>query len=246
MSTTTDKQYYNVGVLLFHGADILDFAGPMEVLSHVLHNRNPDDPDRMFSIHTIAQSTAIRAANALTVRVDTFLDYALENISEYDILVVPGGPPSVLQPMVNANVPEIELIRRFARLPRTASQRPRLLFSVCTGAFLLGATGILSGLTVTTHHRAINTLRDICIQYGNKSEPPANVVHRRYTDGGFIKEDAVQVITAGGISSGLDASLYVVRLLTSTEMAAFVSRVMEYNWNELDKLSWGSKRAIVN
>ncbi|KAJ5907153.1 Isonitrile hydratase-like protein xanA [Penicillium subrubescens] len=235
MSTTTDKQYYHVGVLLFQGADILDFAGPMEVLSHVSHNRNPDDPDRIFTINTIAQSSTIRAANALTVRVDASLDDALENISDYDILVVPGGPPSVLQPMVDANVPEIELIRRFARLPRVTSKQPRLLFSVCTGAFLLGATGVLSGLTVTTHHRAINTLRDICTKFGNKSEPSTNVVHNRYMDGGFIKGDAVQVITAGGVSSGLDASFYVIRLLTTTEMAAFVSRVMEYTWNEVDK-----------
>jgi transcriptional regulator GlxA family with amidase domain len=137
--------------------------------------------------------------------------------------------------MVDANVPEVELIRRFAHLPRIASKQPRLLFSVCTGAFLLGATGVLSGLTVTTHHRAMNTLRDICVKFGNKSEPPTNVVHKRYRDGGVIKGDAVQVITAGGVSSGLDASFYVVRLLTTTEMAAFVSRLMEYNWNELDK-----------
>ncbi|KAF3396433.1 hypothetical protein F1880_006639 [Penicillium rolfsii] len=235
MSVTAEKQYYNVAVLLFQGADILDFAGPMEVLSHVLHNRNPDDPDRIFTIHTIAQDTTIRAANALSVQVDTALDDALEKISDYDILVVPGGPPSVLQPMVDANVPEIELIRRFAYLPRTALEQPRLLFSVCTGAFLLGATGVLSGLTVTTHHRAVNALREICMKFGDKSEPPTNVVHRRYVNGGFIKGNAVQVITAGGVSSGLDASFYLVRLLTTRDMAAFVSRVMEYNWNELDQ-----------
>lgn len=235
MSTMPGKQYYNIGVLLFQGADILDFAGPMEVLSHVSHNRNPDDPDRMFTVQTIAQTSNIRAANALSVRVDVLLHDAMENISEYDILVIPGGPPSVLQPMVDGNVPEKELIRKFARLPRTTSQRPRLLFSVCTGAFLLGATGVLSGLTVTTHHRAINTLRDICGKFGDRSELPTNVVHKRYIDGGFIKGDAVQVITAGGVSSGLDASFYVVRLLTSPETAAFVSRLMEYEWAELDK-----------
>ncbi|CEJ59974.1 hypothetical protein PMG11_08571 [Penicillium brasilianum] len=235
MSATAKKQYYNAGVLLFPGADILDFTGPMEVLSHVLHNRNPDDPDRMFTIRSIAQSTTIRAANALIVQVDTTLDHALENISEYDILVVPGGPPSVLQPMVDANVPEVELIRNFARLPRTSSQRPRLLFSVCTGAFLLGAAGILSGLTVTTHHRAIDTLRDICLRFGDRSEPPTNVVHKRYIDGGYLKGNAVQVFTAGGVSSGLDASFYIVRQLTTPEMATFVSRLMEYDWTELDE-----------
>lgn len=235
MSTMPGKQYYSVGVLLFQGVDILDFAGPMEVLSHVSHNRNPDDPDRMFTIQTIAQTSSIRAASALTVRVDMLLQDALESISNYDILIVPGGPPSVLQPMVNGNVPEIELIRKFARLPRMTSQRPRLLFSVCTGAFLLGATGVLSGLTVTTHHRAINTLREICGNFGDSSDPPTNVIHKRYVDGGFIKGDAVQVVTGGGISSGLDASFYVVLLLTTPDVAAFLSRLMEYDWAEIDK-----------
>jgi transcriptional regulator GlxA family with amidase domain len=235
MSTTPGKQYYNVGVLLFQGADILDFAGPMEVLSHVLHNGNPDDPDRMFAIQTIARRKIIRAANALSVQVDTLLVHALENISEYDILVVPGGPPSVLLPMADANVPEVELIRKFACLPRTAPHRPRLLFSVCTGAFLLGATGVLSGLTITTHHRALDTLRDICLKSANKAEPPTSVVHKRYVDGGFLKGDAMRVITAGGVSSGLDATFHVVNLLTTPEMASFVSRLMEYDWTEIDK-----------
>ncbi|KAJ5177211.1 ThiJ/PfpI family protein [Penicillium canariense] len=235
MSATPQNQYYKVGVLLFQGADILDFTGPVEVLSHVSHNCNPDDPDRMFTVEIIAQSPTIRAANTLTLQADRLLTDALNAISEYDILVVPGGPPSILQPMVEGNGPEIEIIRRFARLPRAKPQQPRLLFSVCTGAFLLAASGVLSGLTVTTHHRAINTLREICIKFGDQSEPPTNVVHKRYIDGGNIKGDAVHVITAGGVSSGLDASFYVVRQLATPEMAAFVSRLMEYDWTDLEK-----------
>lgn len=234
MASTQSKRYYKVGVLLFQGVDILDFTGPMEVLSHVSHNCNPDQPDRMFIIETIAQTSIIRAASVMTVKADRLLDEALDEISEYDMLLVPGGPPSVIQPLVEGNAPEVDIIRKFAALPLSEPPRPRVLFSICTGAFLLGAAGILSGMTVTTHHRAVDVLREICARFGDKHESPANVVHRRYTDGGYLKGDAVQLVTAGGISSGLDATFHVVRQLSSPEMAAFVSRVMEYDWSGLE------------
>ncbi|KAF7715704.1 Uncharacterized protein PECH_008532 [Penicillium ucsense] len=235
MSHLTDKQYYHVGVLLFPGVDILDFAGPMEVLSHALHNRNPDEPDRMFLFITIARTSFIQAASSFTIKVDVLLDEALARISQYDILIVPGGPPSVIQPLTDSNIPEVKFIRTFAHLPAPVRpQHPRILFSVCTGALLVGATGVLSGLTVTTHHRALDTLRQICEKFREKNRPLPEVVLRRYVDGGCLEENSLRVITAGGVSSGLDASFYLVRLLTDSEMAAFISRVMEYDWKELN------------
>ncbi|KAJ5908616.1 ThiJ/PfpI family protein [Penicillium taxi] len=231
--SSTEKQYYKVGVLVFHGADILDFTGPMEVLCHVLHNRNPDDPDRMFAIEVIAQTSTIRAASSLTVKADKMLADAAENLAEYDLLVVPGGPPSVVSPLLENNSPEVDFIRKFAALPLPSSQRPRILFSICTGAFLLGGAGLLSGMTVTTHHRAVDSLREICARFNDKKDkgdPPTNVVHKRYVNGGYLPRNAVQVITAGGISSGLDATFHIVHELAGAEMAAFVARVMEYDW----------------
>ncbi|KAJ5586733.1 ThiJ/PfpI family protein [Penicillium hispanicum] len=233
MSSTLATQHYKVGVLIFQEVDILDFTGPMEVLSHVSHNRNPDDPDRMFAIQTIAATSTVRAASSFTVKADTLLELAIKDIAEYDILVVPGAPPSVIQPLIENNAPEVDFIRKFAALPPTPSERPRILFSVCTGALLLGGAGTLSGMTVTTHHRAVDVLREICARFNDKNDPPTNVVHKRYIDGGHLAGGAVQVITAGGISSGLDATFYLVRQLASPEMAAFVSRLMEYDWTEL-------------
>lgn len=234
MASTTG-QNYKVGVLLFQGADILDFAGPMEVLSHVSHNRDPNQPDRMFTLETIAKGPTIRSASGscLAVQADKSLEIALKEIHEYDILVVPGGTPSVIQPLVDGNGSEIDFIRRFAALSLPPSQKPRILFSVCTGALLVGAAGILGGMTVTTHHRAVDELRGICDRFN--AHGSSNVVHKRYIDGGLLKGGAVQLLTAGGISSGLDASLHLVRQLTDPDMAAFVSRVMEYDWHEQDK-----------
>lgn len=227
------NQYYRVGVLLFDGGDILDFAGPMEVLSHVSHNQNPDQPDRIFIIETIARSSSICAGNCLTVQTDKLLEDATKHVAKYDILVVPGGPPAAVMPLTNGDNPELEIIRRFAALPLSLSGRPHVLFSVCTGAFLLGAAGVLSGVTVTTHHRAVDVLQGICDRVG-KDGPSTKVVHKRYIDGGLLPGGTVQILTAGGVSSGLDTSFHLVRQYTSSDMAAYISRVMEYDWKPLE------------
>lgn len=232
MSSTPGKYYAKLGVLLFEGADLLDFTGPMEVLSHVLHNRNPDDPDPMFKIETMARAPTIRSS--LTVKVDHLLEDAVKDLAAFDMLLVPGGPPSVIQPLLEGSA-EVDVIRRFATLPLPSAQRPRILLSVCTGAFLLGGAGILPGMTVTTHHRGVDALREICARFNDKNDPPTTVVHKRYIDGGYFPGDTVSLITAGGVSSGLDATFHVVRELAGADMAAFVSRLMEYDWAELQK-----------
>ncbi|KAJ5803824.1 uncharacterized protein N7518_000127 [Penicillium psychrosexuale] len=233
MSLKPSNRYYKVGVLLFPGADILDFAGPIEVLSHVSHNRNPESPDRMFEITTVACSPTIRAANSLTVHADLLLPDAVDRISDFHILVIPGGPPSVLQPLLENITPEPDLIRKFAALPVALLSGTRILLSICTGAFLLGAAGILGGMTVTTHRHALDRLRDICAQFNAPGDHTTTVLHRRYIDGGLLKGDGIRLITAGGVSSGLDATCYLVSQLTTHDMAALVTRVMEYDWREL-------------
>lgn len=233
MSSVSTNQYYKVGVLLFSSADTLDFTGPMEVLHHVSHNKNPDNADRMFLIETIARSRTVRTNNALGLSVDTTLDEAFEALADYDMIIVPGGPPLVIKSMIESGAVEIDFIRQFARFSSPDSTRPRVLFSVCTGALLLGAAGILAGITVTTHHRAVDLLREVCSRFNAKSDPQTVAVHKRYVYSGPICGGTVRVITASGISSGLDAAFHLVRELASPDMAAFVSRVMEYDWTEL-------------
>ncbi|KAI2737079.1 hypothetical protein DTO013E5_6099 [Penicillium roqueforti] len=188
MSLRSSNKYYKVGVLLFPGADSLDFAGPIEVLSHVSHNRNPENPKRMFEITTVACSPTIRAANLLTVHADLLLPDAVDRISDFHILVIPGGPPSVLQPLLENSTPELDLIRKFVALPVALLSGTRILLSICTGAFLLGAAGILGGMTVTTHHHALDRLRDICAQFNAPGDHTTTVLHRRYIDGGLLNE----------------------------------------------------------
>lgn len=222
---------YKVGVLLFERVDILDVAGPIEILSHASHNKNPDAPDRMFQAVTIAQDRSVRAGASLPIQADMFLDEAQAQLPDFDILLVPGGPPSAIQMLIDADAPELDLVREYAALPPDPDpDRERLLFSVCTGALLLGAAGVLDGVTVATHYRGLDLLRDVSERANTSRDAKSpTVVHRRYVDGGVLKP-GLRLLTAGGVSSGLDATLYLVGQLAGQDIAGFIGRVMEYEW----------------
>ncbi len=88
--------------------------------------------------------------------------------------------------------------------------------SVCTGARLLAQAGLLDGLEITTHHEAYEELRQLV---------PTAIVNERKR---FI--DQGKILTTGGISAGIDGSLYVVAKLLGTQKAWKTATYMEYNW----------------
>ena len=232
---STSKPEYQVAVLLFNGADILDFAGPMEMLSHFSYNHNPDNPERAFKMHLIAASKTILADKCLSVNADLNFEEATKQIDMFDILIIPGGSPAVMRGLYepqHGDNEESKFIKAFVEpAPAKKDKGDRVILSVCTGALLLGSTGALAGLTATTHHMALDILGNICqdASKGAEDAKPVEVVSKRYVDGGF-NAAGVRVVTAGGISCGLDASLYVGSLKTSVAAAEFVCRVSEYDW----------------
>ena len=123
-------------------------------------------------------------------------------LSEFDMVVVPGGPAT------RALVKDASLIAWLASFPAN-----RLLSSVCTGSLLLGAAGRLRGKRATTHASAMGELA----AYG------ANAVSERVVDEG-------QVVTAGGVTSGLHLGLHLVRRLEGDEVAQRIAKQME--WGE--------------
>jgi transcriptional regulator GlxA family with amidase domain len=230
------KQYH-VAILIFHGADMLDFTGPMEIFSHA----NSASLSDSFKITTIARTRTVQTGSATKLTVDLLILDALACIPTYDILLIPGAAPSLIHALVESDTPEKELIRTFAS---ASSPKPRILFSICTGSFLLGAAGILAGTTVTTHQHALDVLRSICAAHGTGLNEKTRVVRRRFVDGGFVRGTRVQVITAGGISSGLDATFYIICLLLGAERASWVSREMEYGWKEPEDGVWPAKLIV--
>ena len=96
------------------------------------------------------------------------------------------------------------------------SQEAELVLSVCTGALLLAKAGLLDGLEATTHHGAIDLLRETA---------PKTTIHsdRRFVDNG-------RVVCSAGIAAGIDMGLHVVGRLLGRELAENTARQMEYPW----------------
>lgn len=99
---------------------------------------------------------------------------------------------------------------------RARAAKSRNVLSVCTGAYILGASGLLDGLQATTFHGALDTLAS---QY-----PKVEVVRDvRWTGNG-------KIITSAGLSSGIDAALHAVARLRGIDAARSTALHLEYDW----------------
>ncbi|MCB2225159.1 MAG: DJ-1/PfpI family protein [Desulfarculaceae bacterium] len=167
-------QPLTAGVLLFEQVEVLDFAGPFEVLGRA---RTADDLP-CFKALTIGTKPEIECVDGLMVRPHALLDQA----PALDILVVPGGPGARLPENPE---PVVEFIK--AQAPSL-----QILASVCTGAVWLARAGLLDGLTVTTHPRFRAQLA--------RDYPKVTVINNRLVDsGGVVTAGGV----ASGVDLGL-------------------------------------------
>jgi transcriptional regulator GlxA family with amidase domain len=132
--------------------------------------------------------------------------------------VVPGGPPHIISSLVESEWEEFLFVRDFGFQAPRDGKTPRTILSICTGALFLGASGLLDGIKATTHHLFLDELRTLCETKG-KTE----VIHAKYVDGG-VRENNIQIITGGGVSSGLDSACYFVSRTLSPEMASFAEK----------------------
>ncbi len=131
--------------------------------------------------------------------------YSFENSPEADILLIPGG--SVQASYESAGV--LDWIR-------AQSVTARHVLSVCNGAFILAKTGLLDGMSATTYYGLLEKFKEFA--------PRVKVVDdQRYVDNG-------KFITSAGLSSGIDASLYVVSKVKGMGRAEGVALNMEYDW----------------
>ena len=189
-----------VAILLFDDVEVLDFAGPLEVFGLA----RTASGERAFEVVTISINPGdVLACNNLRV-VPT---RAGSQPSVVDILVIPGGI-GTRREMVNPEM--LEFIRG-------ASSSARLTLSVCTGALLLGAAGLLMGRSATTHWAAMDELRSL--DTGADILPDARVV------------DNGDVVMSAGVSAGIDAALHIVARLFGPAQAEKTARAMEYDWD---------------
>lgn len=197
----------NVAIFLFDEVEVLDFAGPFEVFSVCGRQNNGSLP---FRVYTVAERSTVNARNHLTVTPT----YVLGEEPTPDLLLIPGGgghcpdgtPFGSRREMNNERV--LDWIRR-----RDATAE--LTLSVCTGSLLLARSGLLDGLTATTHWGAVKAMREVAPHTTLAPE-------ERWIDNG-------RIILSAGVSAGIDMSLYVVSRLLGKAVADETAQYMQYD-----------------
>jgi len=180
-----------IAILIYDGFTALDAVGPYEVLSCLPEAK----------VHFV--STELGPKRAHTNFLSVMADYTLNDISDPDIIVVPGGTKGT---MVAAEDP------RILSWLREAHETSKWTTSVCTGSLILGAAGILKGLQATTHWYA----RDFLEKFGAQ----------------YLSERVVRqgkIITAAGVSSGIDMALHLAQEVSGPEMAKTIQLIIEYD-----------------
>lgn len=176
-------------MLLFPRVTALDLIGPHEVLARV---------PGVQVLHAGLSVGPITTDSGITLQID----HALDDIDHADVLVIPGG--SGLAPIYS----DPAAVASFQRLAAQA----RWITSVCTGALLLGAAGLLNDKPATTHWYAYDKLAS----FGAK--PTA----RRVVEAGNI-------ITAAGVSAGIDMALTLAARLAGKDIACAIQLGLEYD-----------------
>jgi len=183
-----------VAFLISDGAVMIDFAGPWEVFQDV---HIPTRMDHMpFRLYTVAETTKpIEASGGMKI----VPDYTIANAPAPKVIVIPA---------------QSRLSEATKRWVRNAAKNADVTMSVCTGAFALASTGLLSGKPATTHHSSFASFAaqfpDIQVKRGAR----------------FV--EAGNVATAGGLSSGIDLALRVVERYFGSEAARQTAFDMEY------------------
>jgi transcriptional regulator GlxA family with amidase domain len=188
---------------------VLDFCGPFEVFS-VAGRGMPEKP---FNVYTVAEKAGpVIARNGLSVNPA----YTLVDCPPPDILLVPGGRGTRTE-MHNAAL--LEWIKN-------QYSRVELLLSVCTGSLILGRAGLLDGLSATTHHAAMDELRE--------SAPNTTLCPtERFVDNG-------KIVTSAGVSAGTDMALYIVARLLGVDESVATARHMQYDYWAAERWPIGS------
>lgn len=191
-----------IGILVFDDAEELDFVGPWEVFTMTNEVFTRGGKSAPHDVMLLAERDApIRCAKGMRV----LPDLRLEQCAALDVLLIPGGMGT------RREAKNESLLAWIARVAEGCSW----ITSVCTGALLLTAAGPAKGKRVTTHWAFVETLR-------SRAEASEVLENVRYVRDG-------KVVTAAGVSAGIDMALWLVGQLHGAATARQVQRAMEYD-----------------
>ncbi len=186
-------------ILVFDGIDELDAVGPYEVLAAA--GRRGGDVGVTYVSASGAPKVTAGYGTELAVHDRLVLD-------DLDLLVVPGGGWAARAPAgAWAEIAKGELPDLLASAPRPGLT----IAAVCTGAMLLSAAGLTAGRPCVTHRSALGAL----------AAEGGRVVEARVVDDGDL-------VTCGGVTSGIDLALWLVERELGSDLAAAVADAIEY------------------
>ncbi|KAH7377673.1 transcriptional regulator [Pyrenochaeta sp. MPI-SDFR-AT-0127] len=223
---------FKVAVYIYPDADLMDFSGPVEIYSC-----GPFDGPAPFHITSFAHHNPVKTSSRALVYVPNATFQEIEpQIQDFDILVIPGAHfPTIEELIKSEEGKELSaLIRKFAGSKPREETGKRILQSVCTGSVLLAASGVLANRTITTHHLGLDMLKQVADEAAG-GQSNVNVVRKRWVDAGST-EAGVRIVTAGGVSSGIDTSLWIVEQVAGKEAADWATEVSEF---ERRDAAWG-------
>ena len=178
-----------IAIPIYDRFTALDAVGPYEVLSRLPGAEVAFVAEQPGPVRTDTRALALVA------------DRALSEVDACDIVVVPGGPGS--RAMLEPNPLHDWL--------RAVDATTQWTTSVCTGALLLGAAGLLDGLEATTHWTALDLLAGL---------------GARPTEGRFVPQG--KIVTAAGVSAGIDMALWLAAQIAGDDVAKAIQLGIEY------------------
>jgi transcriptional regulator GlxA family with amidase domain len=176
-------------ILLFDNYTALDIVGPYEVL-----NKLPDSRVYLVGLE--------RREYSDTHGLKISADYSINEISDADILLIPGG----------SGIDNLLMNKELLAWIRKTDCTTKWTVSVCSGSLLLAQTGLLDGKNCTTHWRRKEQLRGYNVK----------VINERYVHDG-------KYVTSAGVSAGIDMALYLVSKIAGDQTAMIFQLAIEYD-----------------
>jgi transcriptional regulator GlxA family with amidase domain len=190
-----------IDIIVYDGLDEMDALGPLEVLRKAQALRD----DVEIRLVSPTGQKMVRGAGGLVFSTDGAFDPA-----GVEIVVVPGGGWVARAPVGAWGE---HLRGELEPMLVLAASKARIMAGVCTGTMLLAHAGLVRGRRASTHHSALGELSALGVA----------VVADRVVDDGDL-------VTCGGVTSGIDLALWLVERELGAELAEQISQVIEYRW----------------
>lgn len=140
--------------------NLLDLAGPLEVLTTALHD-SKDRTSKAFEVTLAATEPKVLSEQGVMIGSQISFKDAYERLADFDVLVVLGGNTEAI---IKEKAEPLELITAYSELQKSDPSHERTLLSICTGSLFLAHQGILAGLSATTHPDYITKFEIVCSQ----------------------------------------------------------------------------------